>query len=223
VVTCLYRGRADNSFASKLEAVSNSTEFQPGVLVAWLMEGVKFALGATMAVRRQALDDMGGFEVLADHYSDDFETGNRIAAKGWKVDLCPWPVVTVFPKQTMGECFRHQVRWALTTRHSRPLGHLGLGLTFGLPWSVAAAVVAPSWPVAGAYLGAYVVLRLAVAWQVGVVGLQDAALKRRLWWFPVRDAFGLMVWVTSFFKRRIIWRGSPYYVRNQRLVPAGRS
>ncbi len=221
--TCPYRGWAGNSFASELEVMGNSTEFQPGVLVAWLMEGVKFALGATMAVRRKALEDIGGYEALADHYSDDFETGNRIAAKGWKVELNRWPIVTVFPKQTLAECFRHQVRWALTTRHSRPLGHIGLGLTFGLPWSIAAAIVAPSWPVAAAYLGAYVVLRLAVAWKVGVVGLQDNVLKRNLWWLPARDVFGLVVWISSFFKRRIIWRGSPYYVRNQRLVPAGRS
>jgi ceramide glucosyltransferase len=222
-VTCPYRGWAGNSFASELEVMGNSTEFQPGVLVAWLLEGVKFTLGATMAVRRKALEDIGGFESLADHYSDDFETGNRIAAKGWKVELNRWPIVTVFPKQTLAECFRHQVRWALTTRHSRPAGHIGLGLTFGLPWSIAAALVAPSWPVAAAYLGAYVVLRFAVAWQVGVVGLQDNVLKRNLWWLPARDVFGLIVWVSSFFKRRIIWRGSPYYVRNQRLVPAGRS
>ncbi len=222
-VTCVYRGFAGDSFASELEVMGNSTEFQPGVLVAWLLEGVKFALGATMAVRRKALEDIGGFEALADHYSDDFETGNRIAAKGWKVELCRWPIITVFPRQTLRECFRHQVRWALTTRHSRPWGHVGLIFTFGLPWAIAASLVAPSWPIAAGYLGAYAVLRFAVAWQIGVVGLQDDVLKRYLWLLPLRDLFGLAVWVMSFFTRRIFWRGSTFYVRNQRLVPAGRS
>ena len=141
-VTCPYRGSAGKTFASELEVIGNSTEFQPGVLVAWLLEGVKFALGATMGVRRNCLAEIGGFKALANYYSDDFELGNRVAARGHRVELCQWPIITVFPEQTLKECYRHQLRWALTTRHSRPLGHVGLGLTFGLPWSVAAALVA---------------------------------------------------------------------------------
>jgi len=222
-VTCPYRGSAGKMFASELEVIGNSTEFQPGVLVAWLLEGVKFALGATMAVRRDCLVEIGGFKALANYYSDDFELGNRVAAKGHRVELCQWPIITVFPEQSLKECYRHQLRWALTTRHSRPLGHVGLGLTFGLPWSVAAALVAPSWSVAAAYLGAYVVLRLAVAWQVGVCGLGDELLRRRLWVIPFRDAFGLYVWATSFLPQRLRWRGASFYVRKGQMVEVGRS
>jgi len=219
--TCLYRGLGQNTFGSVMEVIGNSSEFQPGVLTAWLLEGVKFTLGATMAVRREALEAIGGFEALADHYSDDFETGNRIAARGYRVELCRRPVVTVFPPESLRQCFGHQVRWALTTRHSRPWGHLGLLLTFGLPWAIAAALLAPSRLISLAYLAAYLLLRTLAAWEAGVRGLGDRMLGRKLWLLPVRDAFGLLVWITSFFKRRIVWRGNAFYIRNQKLIPAG--
>ncbi len=219
--TCLYRGAGPNSFGALMEVLSISAEFQPGVLAAWLLEGVKFALGASMAVRRQALEAIGGFEALASHYSDDFEAGHRIAACGYRVELIGRPVVVVFSAETLVECFRHQVRWALTTRHSRPWGHIGLALTFGLPWSVAAALLAPSWPISVAYLAGYLVLRVTSAWAVGVRALDDQVLRRKLWLLPLRDAFGFAVWVASFFQRRVVWRGSAFTIRNQRLVPVG--
>jgi ceramide glucosyltransferase len=222
-VTCPYRGSAGKSFGSELEVIGNSTEFQPGVLVAWLLEGVKFALGATMAVRRDCLEEIGGFQAVANYYSDDFELGNRVAACGHRVELCQWPIITVFPEQTLKECYRHQLRWALTTRHSRPWGHVGLGLTFGLPWTVAAAIAAPSWTIAAAYVAAYLVFRLAVAWEVGVRGLGDDLLRRRLWVIPFRDAFGLYVWLTSFLPQRLRWRGASFYVRKGQMVEVGRS
>jgi ceramide glucosyltransferase len=221
-VTCVYRSAAENSPGAVLEALSNATDFQAGVLAAWLLEGVHFALGATMAVRRAALEAIGGFEALADHYSDDYETGRRIAALGYRVELCPEPVTTVFPQQSLREGFRHQVRWALTTRHSRPWGHAGLVLTFGLPWSLAAAAVAPTRALAAAYLLSYAILRAAVCWEVGVRGLGDELVRRRWYLVPLRDAVAVGVWVASFFTRRIEWRGSSFYVRNERLVPAER-
>lgn len=222
MVTCPYRGAAGKSFASQLEAIGISAGFQADVLAAWLIEGVKFALGATMVVRRNCLEEIGGFESLVNYYSDDFELGNRVAARH-RVELCRWPIATVLPEQTLMQCYRHQVRWAAVTRHSRPWGHFGLALTFGLPWSVAAVLVAPSWPVAAAYFGAYLVLRTAVAWKVGVGGLRDRLLRRRLWMIPLRDVFNFIVWLSSFVPQRLRWRDSVYYVRHGRMVPAGRS
>lgn len=223
VVTCVYRGLTQGSAGAWLEALSNATDFQAGVLAAWLLEGVRFALGATMAVRREALAAIGGFEALADHYSDDFELGSRIAALGYRVELCPQPVATVFPRQSLREGFRHQLRWALTTRHSRPWGHLGLVLTFGLPWALVGAALAPQRALAAAYLLSYLGLRWMVCWVVGVWGLGDELVRRRWWQVPLRDALAVLVWVASFFARRIEWRGASFYVRNQRLVPAERS
>ena len=88
-VTCLYRGLTDGSLAADLEAIGNSTDFAAGVLVAWLFAEVNFMLGATMAVRKACLAEIGGFESMVDYFSDDYELGNRIAAKGHRVALIP--------------------------------------------------------------------------------------------------------------------------------------
>lgn len=223
VVTCLYRGITDGSFASDLEALGNTSDFDAGVLSAWLLGGVSFALGATMATTKERLADIGGFEQLVDHFSDDYELGNRIAKLGYRIAVTTFPVFTVFPAQTLGECFRHQVRWTLTMKHSQPWGHFSLLFTYGLPWALLGAAIAPSWPIAAFYLAGYAVLRAAMAWTVGVWGVGDPLLKKKMWLVPVRDAFAFVVWLASFFKRRIEWRGAEFYIRDKRLVPAGRT
>ncbi len=217
--TAMYRAETAGSLGAELEAVGITSEFQAGVLTAWRLEGVKFALGATMACTRKALEAIGGFEALADYHSDDYELGSRIAAHGYRVALLRDPVTIVYGRQSLGEFAAHQLRWALTTRFARPGGHFGLVLTFGLPWSVLAAAVAPTRWVAAAYLGAYLVLRLAAAWTVGVWGLDDPLLRRRLWLVPLRDATGFLTWIAGYFFTRINWRGSGFQVVQGKLVP----
>jgi ceramide glucosyltransferase len=219
-VTCLYRGLTDNSFPSELEAMGNTSDFDAGVLSAWLLGGIDFALGATMATTKSRLREIGGFEVLVNHFTDDYELGHRIHSNGYRVELTNYPVFTVFPSQTFAQCFRHQVRWNLTMRHAQPWGHFGLVLTQGLPWAVAAGLVAPSGAVSAGCLAAYVIFRFTMAWTVGVWGVGDELLRRKMWMIPVRDAFAFAVWLTSFFKRKIEWRGSEFYIRDKRLVPA---
>lgn len=221
LVTCPYRGDAGRSLGSRLEAIGISTGFAPDVLAAWLLEGVNFALGATMAVRRSVLGEIGGFEALADFYADDYELGHRVAARR-RVELCRWPVVTVLPEESLRESYRHQVRWAAVIRSARPAGHVGLVFTFALPWTIAAMVASPSLAVAAAYLAAYLGLRAAVAWVVGVRGLGDTQFGRRCWMVPLRDAFAFLVWLSSFIPQPLHWRGDVYYVRRGRLVPASR-
>ncbi len=219
-VTCLYRGLTDGSLPSQMEALGNTSDFDAGVLASWALGGVDFTLGATMATTRQHLAEIGGFEALVDHFTDDYELGHRIAALGYRVELTTYPVYTVFPAQKLSESFAHQVRWTLTLRHAAPWGHFGLLFTHGLAWALLAAAVAPTALISAAYLAAYVVLRGTMAWTVGVWGVQDQLLRRKMWLVPLRDAFAFVVWVTSFFKKRITWRGSDYYIRDKRLVPA---
>ncbi|MGD0267182.1 MAG: bacteriohopanetetrol glucosamine biosynthesis glycosyltransferase HpnI [Candidatus Methylomirabilota bacterium] len=219
-VTCLYRGLTDESLPSQMESLGITSDFDAGVLAAWALGGVDFTLGTTMATTRRQLAEIGGLEALVDHCTEDYELGHRIAALGYRVELTPYPVYTVFPTQTLRECFAHQVRWALTFRHAAPWKHFGLLFTHGQPWALAAAVAAPSGWISAAYLTGYVVLRGAMAWTVGVWGVGDPLLRRKMWLVPLCDAFAFVVWVTSFFSRRIIWRGSEYYIRDKRLVPA---
>ena len=216
--TAMYRAETCGSLGAELEAVGITAQFHAGVLAAWLLEGVKFALGATMACTRKALEAIGGFEALADYHSDDYELGSRIAARGYRVELLREPVTIVYGRLSFGEFAAHQLRWALNTRFARPGGHFGLLLTFGLPWSLVAAAVAPAAWIAAAYLSAYVVLRFAAAWTVGVWGLGDRLLLRRMWLVPLRDATGFVTWVASYFITRIHWRGSEFNIVEGKLV-----
>lgn len=218
-VTCLYRGLTDGSLAANLEAIGNSTDFAAGVLVAWLFAPVNFTLGATMATTKKCLAEIGGFESLVDHFSDDYELGNRIAARGHRVELITFPVSIVYPHQTLADAFRHQLRWNVSIRFSRPAGHLGLIFTQALPLGLLAAIFAPSAACAISLLLGYLLLRGISAWVVGVYGMRDAGVRRHLELLPLRDAFAFVVWVASFFPQRIHWRGREFYVRDKRLVP----
>ena len=217
--TAMYRAATPGSLGAELEAIGITSDFQAGVLAARRLEGIKFALGATMACTRKALEAIGGFEAIADYHSDDYELGSRIAAAGYRVELLPDPVTIVYSPLKLGEFAAHQLRWALTTRFARPGGHFGLLFTFGLPWSLLAAALAPAPAVASGYLGTYLGLRLAVAWIVGVWGLHDDLLRRRLWLVPLRDLCWSFTWVASYFCTRIRWRGSAFRVVAGKLVP----
>jgi len=217
--TCLYRGLTDNSLAADLEAIGNSTDFAAGVLIAWLFSEVNFMLGATMAVRKTVLAEIGGFESMVDYFSDDYELGNRIATNGHRVALIPHPVAIVYPRQALRDAFHHQLRWNLSIRFSRPAGHLGLIFTQGLPLAILAAICAPSIGWAAGVLAGYIILRRISAWKIGVAGMKDANLRNKMELLLLRDAFAFVVWVTSFFPRQVLWRGKEFQVRDKRLVP----
>lgn len=223
-VTCLYRGLVEPCFAATLEALGNSADFAPGVLVAWLLgnRALDFMLGAVMATSKKHLAEIGGFESLVDYFCDDYELGHRLAARGHRIKLSRFPVSVVYPSESLATAFRHQVRWNLSIRYSRPWGHLGLLFSQGLPWTVLAAILAPSAAIAIAYVAAYLFLRGAMAWVVGAWGMRDRLVRREFWALPVRDAFAFIVWLASFFPQRIHWRGRRFLVRKKRLVAVSR-
>jgi ceramide glucosyltransferase len=220
-VTSLYRGLTDGSFAADLEALGNSADFAPGVLVAWLAGGgrLDFMLGAAMATTQQRLAEIGGFESLADFLCDDYELGSRIAARGHRIELSRSPVSIDYPHQTLGEAFRHQLRWNLAIRYSRPWGHFGLIFTQGLAWALAGILIGRTWLAIFAFAAAYFLLRSEMALSVGARGMCDNLVRRKQWMLPLRDAFAFVVWLASFFPQRIRWRDQQFYVRNKRLVP----
>lgn len=218
-VTCLYRGITDGSFAADLEALGNSTDFASGVLVAWLFGGVKFMLGAVMATTKTRLAEIGGFESMVDHFSDDYELGSRLAECGHRIELSTFPVSIVYPQQTLRDAFRQQVRWNLSIRYSRPWGHFGLIFTQGLAWLVVAVCLLHTWLAALAYAAAYSLLATDAALTVGARGMRDQLVRQKQWMLPMREAFAFVAWVMSFFPQRIHWRGQEFRVRERRLVP----
>ena len=220
LVTTLFRGITDGGIFSELDGLGVPADSAAGALVARKLEGrVNFAFGWTMATTKFHLAEIGGFEAIANHHSDDFELGNRIAREGHQVVFMRKPVWMVFPKETLSQLLQHELRWAIGLRNVRPAGYLGQVLTFGLAWSVLAAIVAPSFDIAAAYLGAYLVLRLAMAWTVGVWGIGDPITRRSLWLVPVRDALNISIWIAGLFSNTISWRGSMFRVKNGLLVP----
>jgi ceramide glucosyltransferase len=217
--TSFFRGHTQGTLGAELEALVLATETVPNALLARKMEGrVKFAFGWTMAVTRESLRAIGGFESMADYHSDDFELGNRIAAKGMRIALLPEPVTMIFPRETFAEFARHELRWAIGLRNVRPSGYVGLLLTFGLPWAIAAALLAPNGFAASAYLGAYLVLRIALVLTIGA-GLRDEVALRSWWLTPLRDAINFAIWLAGFFTSTIRWRGVAYRVKHGKLVP----
>lgn len=218
-VTCLYTGIANEHMASDLESLGIAADFAAGVLTAWQLEGVKFALGATMATRRDRLREIGGFEALASYCAEDFQLGHRIAARGYVVQLSPYVVSSECAARTLGGYLQHQLRWAISTRHSRPLAYGGLLLTQGLPWAVVATLAVPTVAVATGYLGAYFALRMVMALSVATWGLGDVRVVRKWWLLPLRDALAFLVWLAGLFLNRIQWRGSHFVVRDGRLIP----
>ena len=220
-VTCFYRGIAEKNLGAEIEAVGASSDFFAGVLMAGWTEGITFALGASIATTKEWLGKIGGFQAIADTLADDYELGSRIAKTGGEVVLAREGVWTMYPAQTLRGFWDHQLRWARTVRLCRPLSYAGLLFTQGLPWALLAALVAPVKWIAGAYLLAYLVLRFAVAWTVGVWGVGDEVLRRRFWLVPLRDAMHFVIWLASFGSNRIRWGNLEYVIRQGRMVPVG--
>jgi ceramide glucosyltransferase len=218
-VTSFYRAIAEKNLGAQLEAVGASSDFFAGVLMAELTEGIHFALGASIVTTKRWLSKIGGFESIAGVLADDYELGKRIAEAGGRVLLSRESVWTMYPAQTWKSFWDHQVRWARTVRICRPLSYFSLIFTLGFPWAVLAALVAPAPWIAVAYLLAYAVLRHVMAWTVGVWGVGDEILRRKLWLVPFRDAIYAAVWLAGFASNRITWGGQEFTMERGQMVP----
>jgi ceramide glucosyltransferase len=218
-VTCFYVPIEEKTFADNLQAVGMFSDFYVGVLVARQLDGIKFALGPTIATTRTRLAGFGGYESIDDRPADDLLVGRLIAEQGYEVELSRYTISTVADYGSLRDLFHKRLRWIVVMRHMRPWGHLGLLLTQGLPWSLAAIAVHPSAAVALGYLGTYLAMRFAMTWMVGIWGLKQDSLWKKFGLVPVWDAAAFLIWLTSFARDSIRWRDGEYYIRNGRLVP----
>ena len=219
--TCLYRGvTAEGGLWSRLEAVGMTVEMSSGVCVANLMEPMQFALGPTMVARRECVAEIGGFEAMAEYCADDFVLGNWIAAKGHEVVLIGHAIDHMVLHAGFVDSMKHQVRWMKSTRFSRPKGHFGTSLTFGVPFALLAWAGALLLGRPGLAWGALAFGVLGRSLQAWVVG-RFVVRKRRNWptmiLFPLRDLMGILFWALSYTSNRILWRGELY-----ELVEGGR-
>ena len=218
LVTVPYIGRAERTLFSRLEALGISTDFMPGVLTARLLEGgIRFGLGSTLATTKSALASIGGFQSLAHTLADDYELGARLSAAGHRVELVHEVVATTVPAYTFRAFCDHQLRWARGTRDSRRAGYLGLGLTYTLPWAVATIIASGGSLWSFSLFSLALLVRVAVALNVGVGVLRDGQVIRDLPLLLLRDFFGLFFWAWSYAGNTVLWRGETFRLTRGRL------
>src|SRR5258708_4075991 len=212
--TCLYRGVVIRGGVwSQLEAVGMTIEMSSGICADSLVEPVRFALGPTMVTRRDRVEEIGGFESMAEYCADDFVLGNWIAKNGHKVVLSGHAIDHMVLQGDFADSLRHQVRWMKSTRFSRPKGHFGTALTFGVPFGgmAWAGALLLGMPVLGwcGWLGS-VLARSVRAWVVGRYVVQEKRIGTAMFLFPLRDLIGPLIWALSYASNRIQWRGEIY-------------
>jgi len=221
MVTCVYRGKNAAGFWSGLTAIGMSVEMTAGVLVANLLEGMKFGLGPTIAVKKEAVEKIGGYEVLGEYFANDFMIGNLIDKAGYQVVLSHHVIDHVVNQKTLGKVWENQLRWAKSTRYSRPWGHLGSGLIFAIPYGLLGllAGLALGQPVlGGTFLTVAILNRVIESWLIGWGVVRDPVALKQFWMYPLRDLLGFAVWVASYTGASSVWRDSKYELRGDKIV-----
>ncbi len=214
LATCPYRavpgpsrGRSGGSFWSVLEALGMNTEFLGGILVARIVEGMKFAVGPTIVARRAALASIGGLDRVKDYLAEDFVLGKFVAESGWRVSLSSYVIEHHIGSQGFRANARHRLRWVRSTRRSRPAGYVGQVFTNPIPLALLlVASDASWWPV----LIATALVRALAAWAVAGWVLHDSLTARRSYLVPVQDLLSFAFWVAGFFGNTVQWRGRTY-------------
>jgi ceramide glucosyltransferase len=220
MVTCVYRGKNAGGFWSGMDAIGMSVEMTAGVLVADLLEGMKFGLGPTIAVRKDSVARIGGYQALGEYFANDFIIGNFIEKAGYRVVLSHHVIDHVVPPMTFRRMWERQVRWAKSTRYSRPKGHLGTGLIFAMPYGIAAFAAAAFLghrSIGALLLGVALLNRIVECHIVGWGVVHDPQARRAPWLYPLRDLLGFVVWCASYLSRGSVWRDSRY-----KLLEGGR-
>jgi len=220
-LTCIYRGNAKGlGIWALLEGLGMSAEMTAGVLVADMLEGMKFMLGPCMAVRKKDLERIGGFEALGSYYADDFMLGN-LMARHCRVALSEHVIDHCIVNDSFAKNFSHQWNWAKSTRCSRPLGHLGTGLTFAMPFGLLGLLggCLIGKPLLGVALLVWAyVSRALLCLLVGGWIVRDRDAYRFCWLYPLRDLLGALLWALSYASRRIGWRDDRFLLQKDGII-----
>lgn len=213
LVCSLYRTSHVHNIAAAVEATGFTAEMIPNVMVAMQLEGLTFALGASMAVRREALSAIGGFEALADYLADDYQLGNKIHRAGWRIALDGCFVESMLKAESLASVLARQLRWARTMRVSRPGGYLASGITLPFPAALLAALIAPTNTIALIAIALLYSVRLMVCSIFSQSFVRDRLLPHWLWLIPLRDMLAFFTWALSFLGNRVEWRGNRFQLK----------
>jgi ceramide glucosyltransferase len=217
LVTYLYRGEVRGGLWARLAAMAIDYHFLPNVLVGLAMGLARPCFGATIAMKRETLAAIGGFDAFLAHLADDNAIGEAVRKAGLRVAIPPLVVRHTCAERDVGELLRHELRWARTLRAASPWGYAGLVMTHPLPFAILGALLARR-PLVGALMvAAAIACRLVLQLQVDSrLGLRS----RSAWLGPLRDLLAFGVHFASFFVGVVSWRGHRYKVRaDGTLVP----
>jgi ceramide glucosyltransferase len=209
LVTCPYRAAELETFTARLEAMHMSVTFMPSVMIGRKLLGMRFGLGASLIIRRAALDAIGGFLTVANYLADDYEIGYRIRKAGFKVVLSRYIMINRLGATRFMEQWHREIRWARCVRVSRPLEYPFIVLTFSTPLSIVTLFLSNFSPLAVQLTAVSLLLRWVVAWFIAG-HIQDDELRRWLPWLPVRDMLSALVWLAAMFGRTVYWRGERF-------------
>jgi ceramide glucosyltransferase len=212
-VTCPYYGISTGNFWSKLSQLTIDGQFLPGVLVGARLKFAQPCLGSTIALRRDLLRAIGGFEAVADCLADDYEMGRLLARRGAPVTVLPLAVGHVCDEASLAQLWHHELRWALTIRTIEPLSYLGWIVTHAFPLALIGWCLGGGWPAAALASAALVcraVLILAIERGYGLPS-------HPYWLIPGRDLLSFAVFIAGFISRDVSWRG-----QRLRLLDKGR-
>lgn len=221
--TCLYVSTKEINLVQELQSIGMISDFFAPVLVAWQLDDLKVTFGQSIITTRKAVAAYGGYPVIEDRPADDVYAGRLVAEQGYDVKLLPYVVQSVADFNNMSDLLHKRTRWMTVQRLMRPWGHLGLLFTFGLPWALLAVAIHPTLAVALIYLGGYALCRILITWTIGAWGMKQRGLWKKMPLIPVWDAMAFGMWIASFGRRTIRWRGVDYFLREGRLVAATRA
>ena len=219
LVTCVYHREPARGFWSRLGAMYINDWYTPCVLLAWLFGDRRYVSGQTIAMRRETLAAIGGFDGVASHLADDYQLGDNVRRLGLRVVLSPYVPCTVQSEPTFAALAAHELRWMRTLRTLAPGSFRFLCLSFTLPLLLIGVALT------GLHLSetTLILAALTLTGRLGVAALARLARPASLWellLLPLRDVALFWTWSRAFFTSRVSWRGSEFEVDPQGMMRA---
>lgn len=213
IITCLYRCKTDN-FISAFEALGIATHFHPSVLVARLVEGIQYGFGSTIVIRQSILEKIGGLKAVANCLADDYKLVNLAYQAGYPIVLSSQIVEHYLDTKSWSELLQRQSRWLRCIRVERFWSYWGLGITYGLVFGIFLVIITEGTFYSWLILVTLLILRLFLAWLVGIHYFQEAAVKKWFWLVPLRDLWGIFLWCYGLLSNIVIWRNQRFRLIN---------
>jgi ceramide glucosyltransferase len=209
IVTCLYKGVPTGGLWSRLAALHINYGFLPGALVGDALDLGDGCFGATIALRREVLDRAGGFARLRNELADDHRLGAAVRELGLKTVLSPYIVENRVTEPSFASLWRHELRWARTSRAMAPAGFAGSVVTHTVLLTALATALWGS----GAAAWDCVLISVLLRWISAILIARRLDLPRSgLWLLPLRDALSFAVFLYSFCGRSVLWRDQLFRV-----------